>query len=188
MRRAAKFGKGSLRWFSDEAPALSLVLVMALCGTLGWTIFARQVIGSHWFPGQELPGWAPWLFALALVTSGLTSTLLYELRGNKGLFLAVVFIAVLPLLVGSVMATASPTLATAAVWITAASPLLTPANAVAIALPDTLGNADALHLAGPRAFAFWQGIMVIVTVWLLIVHRREGRARKVAASVAPGPA
>ena len=187
VRRAAKFGKRSVRWFSDESPAVSLVLVMALCGTVGWTIFARQVIGSHWFPGQELPGWAPWLFGLVLVTSGLTSTLLYELRGNKGLFLAAIFIGVLPLLVGSVMATASDKLAPAAVWITAASPLVAPANAVAIALPDTLGNAEALHLAGPRAFAFWQGIMVIVTLWLLMVHRKEGRARKLAAAMAPEP-
>ena len=187
VRRAAKFGKRSLRWYSDEAPAISMVLVMALCGTVGWTIFARQVIGSHWFPGQELPGWTPWLFALVLVTSGLTSTLLYELRGNKGLFLAAIFIAVLPLLVGSVMATASSQLAPAAVWITAASPLVAPANAVAIALPDTLGDAEALHLAGPRAFAFWQGIMAIVTVWLLMVHRKEGRARKLAATLAPEP-
>ena len=42
-------------------------------------------------------------------------------------------------------------------------------------------------MAGPRAFAFWQGIMVIVTVWLLIVHRKEGRARKLAAAMAPEP-
>ena len=113
VRRAAKFGRRSVRWYADESPAISLALVMALCGTVGWTIFARQVIGAHWFPGQELPGWAPCLFALVLVTSGLTSTLLYELRGNKGLFLAAIFIGVLPLLVGSVMATASNTLAPA---------------------------------------------------------------------------
>jgi hypothetical protein len=176
-RRLTKFGGKRIPRWGDEASAVLAVTIMAAVGATSWTIFAQRVMGSHWFPGQVMPSWTPWLFGLVLLTTGLCSVLLYELRGAKGLFLGVVFAAVAPILVGSVMATGSKDLATASIWISASSPILAPANAVAAVIPDGIGSQQALRLAAPRAFAFWQGLMLITTVWLLTVHHRERRQR-----------
>ncbi len=184
MRRAARFGRRGVPSFADESSAVRFVIIMAVAGASGWTIFAQRVIGSHWFPGQELPVWTPLVFALVLLTAGLCCTLLYELRGAKGLFLGVIFAGVVPILAGVVMVAASSKLSAASVWITAASPLLTPANAVATVLPDGLGDQQSMRLAGPRAFVFWQGLMLIITLWLLGKHRVERRTMHAAAAAA----
>ncbi len=177
-RRLAKLGAHRVSRLGDEASAVWFVAIMAIVGAAGWNMFAQKVIGSHWFPGQFLPAWTPWVFGLVLLTAGLTSVLLYELKGAKGLFLAVIFAGVVPILVSSVMAMADKNLSVASVWITSASPLLAPTNAVSTVIPDGLGDHGAIHLAGPRAFAFWQGMLTILTVWLLVLHRQERRSRQ----------
>ena len=182
VRRAARFGWRRIPLFADESSSTLFVIIMAIAGAAGWTIFAQRVISSHWFPGQELPVWTPLVFTMVLLTAGLCCSLLYELRGVKGLFLGMVFAVVVPILAGVVMVAASSDLSAPAVWITAASPLLAPANAVASVLPDGLGDQQSMRLAGPRAFAFWQGLMLISTIWLLSKHRAERRARRAAAT------
>jgi hypothetical protein len=179
LRRTAKLNRRRIPFFADESPAIPFVIVMAITGAAGWTIFADRVIGSHWFPGQVLPAWTPFLFGLVLLTTGLCCVLIYELRGAKGLFLATIFAGVVPLMAGAVMAAASNDLSTASVWITSASPILAPANAVTAVLPDALGDQHAIRLAAPRAFAFWQGLMLISAVWLLVKHRATRKTRDV---------
>jgi hypothetical protein len=176
-RRLSKLGAHRVPRFGDERSAVWFVAIMAIVGAVGWNMFAQKVIGSHWFPGQVLPTWTPWIFGLVLLTSGLTCVLLYELKGAKGLFLATIFGGIVPILVSSVMAMADKNLSTASVWISSASPLLAPANAVTTITPDGLGHQAALRLAAPRAFAFWQGLMVLVTVWLLMAHHKARRAK-----------
>jgi hypothetical protein len=176
-RRAARVNRLRSPLFSDESPSIPFVIVMALTGAAGWTIFAQRVIGSHWFPGQELPVWAPLsFFGLVLLTTGLCNALLYELRGTKGIFLGFIFAGVVPILAGAVIVAANTDLSAASVWITSASPFLAPANAVTTLLPDGLGDQQAMRLAGPRAFIFWQGLLLITAAWLLIRHRAERRA------------
>lgn len=182
MRRAARLGRSRIPLFADESASLPFVVVMAVAGAVGWTVFAQSVIGSHWFPGQVLPVWTPVVFGLALLTTGACCALLYELRGPKGLFLGIIFAGVVPILAGVVMVAASSDLSTASIWVTGASPLLAPANAVASVLPDGLGDQQAIRLAGPRAFVFWQGLMLIAAVWLFCKHRAECKARYAAAA------
>ncbi len=176
-RRAARFSLQRIPFFSDEATSLVFVTIMSIAGGIGWNIFAQRVIGSHWFPGQQLPVWTPVAFGLVILTASLCSALIYELRGVKGLFLAAIFIGIVPILTGSVMGAANAQLSTLSIWVTTASPLAAPVNAVTTALPDGIGNSSSFSLAGPRAFIFWQGLMVIATCWLLLVHRAERKLR-----------
>ncbi|HWB05078.1 MAG TPA: hypothetical protein VG796_18755 [Verrucomicrobiales bacterium] len=176
-RRAVKLGRRGPSLIADEAPSLLFVTIMALAGGAGWTIFANQLIGSHWFPGQVLPAWTPVAFATVLLTAGLGAVLVYELWGIKGVFLSAVFIGVVPILVGTILAASASQLSTASVWITGASPLMAPSNAVATVLPDGLGIHDPLRLAAPRAFLFWQVVMVFAVIWMFAKHRALHRAR-----------
>lgn len=82
------------------------------------------------------------------------------------------------------MAAASSGLSTASVWVSAASPLVAPTNAVSYVLPDGLCDQLAIRLAGPRAFAFWQGLLVIFAAWLFNKHRIERKAWSAAAAAA----
>jgi hypothetical protein len=181
-RRAVKLGRLRSARVSDEHPALLYVTLMAIIGAAGWTIFAHLLIGSHWFPGQVLPGWTPVAFAFVLLTAGLCCVLAYELWGSKGLFLGVIFAGVVPLLTGAIMSAAAGGLSTASVWITGASPLVAPSNAVATVIPDGIGSHDAMQLAGPRALAFWQVLMVVAAAWMLAKHRAVHRGRNLAAA------
>ncbi len=176
-RRLVKWGAHRVSRLGDETSAVGFVAIMAIVGAAGWNIFAQKVIGSHWFPGQFLPAWTPWVFGLVLLTAGLISVLLYELKGAKGLFLGIIFAGVVPILVSSVMAMGDKNLSVASIWITSASPLLAPTNAVNTVIPDGLGDNGAILLAGPRAFAFWQGLLTIITVWLLVLHRKARRCK-----------
>ncbi|HEX2751389.1 MAG TPA: hypothetical protein VHM91_25490, partial [Verrucomicrobiales bacterium] len=183
-RRAVKLGRRRSDLLSDESPSLLFVTVMAVTGAAGWTIFAHLLIGSHWFPGQVLPAWTPLVFGLVLLTASLCCVLAYELWGVKGVFLSLVFAGIVPILTGVIMASAASSLSTASVWITGASPLMAPSNAVATVLPDGLGEQHALRLAGPRVFAFWQGLMVIAAMWLFAKHRARHVARFQTAGIA----
>jgi hypothetical protein len=191
LRRALRITAGKVPFFSDEAGALPFAVVMALAGAAGWWVFAQRITGSHWFPGVELPGWTPLAFASVMLTASLLSVLLYELRGTKGLFLAMVFGGVVPLLAGAVMVAAGRDVSAASVWVISLSPLVAPANAVAAALPAAdfdVSDAGAMRLAGPRAFVFWQGVMLLAVFWLWVRHRVERRAGRAEAMVlAPGP-
>jgi hypothetical protein len=97
--------------------------------------------------------------------------LAFELWGVKGLFLMATFGGAVPILAGVIIATAAGGMSTVSVWIISASPVMAPSNAVATAISDGIGNLDALRLAGPRAFLFWQGLMVITVLWLFNKHR-----------------
>lgn len=177
LRRAQRLSSQRIPRFSDEAPSLPFVCFMSLAAAAGWTLFARGVIESHWFPGQFLPSWTPFVFGLVILTTSVCGALLYELRGAKGIFLALILAGVLPVLIGSVMAAAAREFSVASVWITSASPFMAPANAVTTALPDAIGNHTPMQVAGPRAFIFWQGLMVLAAIWLWRKHRAESHRR-----------
>ena len=185
LRRAFRLSGRRIPLFSDEAPSLPFVIFMALAAAAGWTLFARGVIGSHWFPGQALPAWAPAAFGLVILTTSVCGALLYELRGAKAVFLAFIVVGVVPVLTGSVMAAAARDFSVASVWITSASPFMAPANAVTTALPDALGDHTPMQLAGPRAFIFWQGLMLIAALWLWRKQRAEAKTRAPRATSEP---
>jgi hypothetical protein len=184
LRRASKANR-RIPFFSDEASALPFTVVMALAGAAGWTIFAQKLVGSHWFPGQSLPPSTPFIFAAVLLSTSLCAVLLYELRGAKGLFLAGIFAGIVPLLAGTILIAANRDLSASAVWVTALSPLSTPTNAVATLLPDATFRHTGVQLAAPRAFLFWQALLILATLWLWSKHRTESKARR--ATTTPNP-
>lgn len=190
-RRARKLGQSSLAPMSDPATAFGWVAVMALLGAGGWFIFARAVVESRWFPGLEVPLLpAAGAFALVFLAGGLGFHALLEGRGARATVLAVVFVGVVPVLVGAVIATISDRLGAAAAWLIAVSPASGPVFAGASVLPVAELPA-VLARAVPRAFWFWQGVALLVAVWLVDGLRRTRRARRLATmeeqAPPPGP-
>ena len=183
-RRAVKLGRRRSPLIGDDSPSLLFVAIMAVTGAIGWTIFADLLISSRWFPGQALPSFTPIVFGVVLLTASLCCVLAYQLWGARGIFLGVIFVGVVPVLTGVIVAAAASDLSTASVWISSASPFTAPSSASAVVIPDGVGHRDALRLAGPRAFAFWQGIMVIAAAWMISKHRALHRARHLAARAA----
>lgn len=174
-RRARKQEKSSLPPLSDSATAFGFVGVMALAGAGGWFIFTREVIESRWFPGHQvpLPVWG--FFTIAMVSSGLGFHALLEAKGGKIVGLAVIFVGVVPLMVGAILCVSSDRLLPAASWLIGISPASVPIYAAATLLSITELPAN-IARAVPRAFYFWQAVSVLVTLWLIFRLRITRKA------------
>lgn len=180
LQRMRKLGWKRLPPVSDPASAVGPVLLMALTGAVGWTIFARELIGSSWFPGHGLSAWTGAVFALVLLGGGLLVQSILEGWGGRRLFLAGAFGAVAPLMIGGVVSGINNQMLTPATWIAGISPLSWPAYAVATHVPALDWPRDVAR-ALPRSFGFW-----LLLTWLIIFqlqHRlfRIRRQRRAAA-------
>ena len=167
-RRVRKLGKTRLLPWSDPATGVPWVLAMACLGTWGWHSFAGALLGSRWFPGYDLAPWSVGAFALVMFTAGLGFQALLEGKGKKATGLAVIFGGVVPVMVGTVVAVSSgERLMALAVWLIGICPAGWPIYASAVLLP-TDDMPWELQRAVPRAFWFWQGVAVLVVLWLLV--------------------
>ena len=173
-RRARKQEKSSLPLLSDAATAFGFILVMALAGAGGWFIFTRAVIESRWFLGHEVPLQVWGFFTLAMVSSGLGFHALLEAKGGKVVGLAVIFVGIVPLMLGAILSVSSNRLLPAASWLIAISPASVPVYASATLLSITELPAN-IARAVPRAFYFWQAVSVLVTLWLIFRLRTTRR-------------
>ena len=100
---------------------------------------------------------------------------LLECRGRRAVGLAVIFIAVLPIMLGTILAAVSDRFVVASCWLIGISPGAAPMYASSV----TLGLADLpldLARALPRAFWFWQILGALVALRLLLELRRSRRA------------
>ena len=174
-RRARKQGESSLPVLSDSATAFGFVLVMALAGAGGWFIFTRAVIESRWFPGHEVPLQVWGFYAIAMVSSGLGFHALLEAKGGKVVGLAVIFVGVVPLMLGAILSVSSDRLQPAASWLIGISPASVPIYASTTLLSITELPAN-IARAVPRAFYFWQAVSVLVTLWLIFRLRIARKA------------
>ena len=174
-RRARKQGESSLPVLSDSATAFGFVLVMALAGAGGWFIFTRAVIESRWFPGHEVPLQVWGFFTIAMVSSGLGFHALLEAKGGKVVGLAVIFVGVVPLMLGAILSVSSDRLLPAASWLIGISPASVPIYASTTLLSITELPAN-IARAVPRAFYFWQAVSVLVTLWLIFRLRIARKA------------
>jgi len=188
-RRARKQGASGLPWFSDAATGFWAVALMALAGALGWFVFTRAVVESRWFPGHEVPAQIGGYFAAVLLTVGLGFQTLSESRGARATGLAVIFLGVVPLMVGAVLGALGERFATAAAWIVGLSPISLPIYAT-----GSLLSLAELPLpvarAVPRAFHFWLLADVSAVGWLtwhLWTSRRTMAAEVLRAPLAPPP-
>jgi hypothetical protein len=171
-RRANKGGRQRLPLRSDESNSTGFALLMATVGGAGWFIFSHMIVESRWYPGHFAPTSLLGYFVLAVVTCTLLHQLLLEAKGARMLFLAAVFILVLPLMVACILIGISSRMFPLAVWIGGISPLSLPV----LCIGKHLSIADLpllLDRAVPGAYLFWQTVHLIAVVWLVKILRKS---------------
>ncbi len=173
-RRARKQGRTSLPALADAATAFGWVIVMALAGAVGWYIFTRSLVESRWFPGHEVPLPVLGYFTLIMLSGGLGFHALLESKGGRTVGLAVIFVGIVPLMIGAVFSASSNRLIPAASWLFGISPASAPVYAVATLLSINELPAN-LARSVPRAFYFWQAVSVLTSIWLVAQLRRTRR-------------
>lgn len=185
-RRTRKEGRSSLPVRSDAATSSPWVMIMALAGAGGWYIFTHALVESRWFPGHEVPVSVLGIFALVMFSSAVGFQSLLEAKGGRTLGLAVIFIGVVPLMIGAVLSTTSPRLIPAASWLFGISPASGPVYAAAtqLSLNELPAN---LSKAVPRAFYFWQAVSFLTSFWLVVQLRAARKSIAGSADVQPPP-
>ena len=180
-RRARKLGSRRLSIISDPATAFPWVLAMALIGAGAWFYFTRALIESRWFPGHEMATVTLGAFLLVMLVGALGFHALVEGWDSRTITLSVIFVGVVPIMVGVVAAaTGRTSLYAAACWLIGISPAAGPVYAAGVAVPTT-GIPLELVRALPRAFWFWQGIGAVAAIWLIA---RLWKSRKAIAAKA----
>lgn len=175
VRRMRKLGWAHLPRFSDPAGSFWFVVLMAVIGAVGWTLFARGLVESPWFPGTVFPAQGGWTFALVLLSSGLGFQAMLEARGGKWPFLFGIFIGVVPAMVGAVLATAQNPFVKASVWLAGVSPFTAPFFAAQTLIPVTIPLDVGKTI--PQAFWFWQAVNVFVVAALIVQLWRVRKQR-----------
>lgn len=178
LRRGRKMGWKRIPRLSDPASSTVMVALMAVAGAVGWTIFAQQLMGSHWFVGHQLAGYAGATFALILLGAGLASQAILEAWGGQKFFLAVIFAAVLPVMAGGIIGSVNNRSLTPGTWLAGISPVSAPAYAAASLVSTDHVLPREVARAIPRAFWFWQGVTGLTTLWLLLRLRQIRQARR----------
>jgi hypothetical protein len=173
-RRARKLGMASLAASSDAATSTVHTMVMALAGAAGWYWFTHELVGSRWFPGQELPLSVFCYFAVMMLACGLMFQALLEKSGGRAIGLAGILFGVVPIMAGMVLGVISDPLIPAGVWLTGISPASMPFYAAGSLLPIAELPTEAAR-AMPRAFQFWLVVSTITAVWLLLRLRQSRR-------------
>jgi hypothetical protein len=178
-RRARKQGDTSLSFFSDAATGCWAAIVMALAGAGGWFLFTRGLVESRWFPGHEVPVGVLGLFAAVLLSAGVGYQALLEAKGGRHVTLTAIFVGVVPIMIGAVMAV-SENLAPVAVWLIGMSPLSLPVYASS-SLLSLAELPEGLARAMPRAFQFWLFVAILSCCWLVknLWAARRAMARRV---------
>ncbi len=186
-RRARKQGADSLPRLADAATSFWFVLVMAIAGACGWFIFTRGLVESRWFPGHDMPLKTLAYFIAVMLAGGVGFQTLLEAKGGRVIGLAIIFIGVVPIMCGVVLASISDRMIPLASWLNGISPVslavYAPATLLSIAeIPQNAARAI------PRAFYFWLLVSTLVTCWLTLrlwAFRRE-MARNVLSAPADG--
>ena len=170
-RRARKLDMNSLPVTSDAATSTGHTIFMAMAGAAGWFWFSRELVGSRWFSGQEVPLSVFGYFAVMMLACGLVFQALLEKSGGRTLALALILGGAAPVMAGMVLGVSSERLIPAAVWLTGISPASMPFYAAGSLLPIAELPAAAAR-AMPRAFLFWLVVYAITAVWLLVRLRQ----------------
>ncbi len=186
-RRARKQGDTSLSFFSDAATGFWAAIVMGIAGAGGWFLFTRGLVESRWFPGHEVPVGVFGLFAAVLLSAGVGYQALLEAKGGRYVTLTAIFVGVVPVMIGAVMAV-SENLAPVAVWLIGMSPLSLPVYASS-SLLSLAELPEGLARAMPRAFQFWLFVAILSCCWLVknLWAARRAMARKVLDAPAADP-
>ena len=126
-RRTRKLGRRQMMPMSDPATGFWAVLLMVVIGALGWIVFTRAVVESHWF-NQPMPTVAMLAMGLTFVTCGFGFHGLLEGRGGKLVGLTVILLGVAPIMLGTVLGAANDRFVALSAWLFAMSPVSGPAD------------------------------------------------------------
>ncbi len=176
-RRARKEGRRSLPLLSDAATAIGWVAIMAIAGGIGWFIFTRALVESRWFPGHAVPLSLLGIFTLILLSGGLMFHTILEAKGGKILGLCCIFVGIVPPMIGTILIVTDKRLASTAVWLYGISPISAPIYAAGSQLSLSELQPE-LERSVPLAFYFWQGVSVLVVIWLIaeLIKSRKAMA------------
>lgn len=164
-RRARKQGQSQLSALSDPSTATPWVIAMAGIGTIGWTIFARELISSRWFPEYVLSPTTPLYLGLVLFAGGLILQGLLEWKGRKVAGLSLLLGGILPVMIGIVSAANSDDLIVPSVWLIGIFPGSWPVYASQMIVPSDAVPLDVARSI-PLAFQFWVGVALLLALWI----------------------
>ena len=187
-RRARKQGASSLPRLSDASTAFWAVLVMAIAGAAGWFLFTRALVESRWFPGHEVPLLTFGYFAAVMLAGGVGFQALLEAKGGRVIGLVTIFVGIVPVMAGVVLAAISDRMIPLASWLNGISPVSLPVYAAGTLLSIAEIPEQAAR-AIPRAFYFWLLVSTLVMLWLTVRlwSTRRAIAKSVLAAPADGP-
>jgi hypothetical protein len=180
-RRARKQGRTSLPVLADESNSTLWVLLMTVIGGVGWFLFAHMIIESRWYPGHFAPPEAGGWLLLAIITCGMLHHLVLEAKGPRVLFLAVIFIAIVPLMLAAIMMGTSDRLQPLAIWIGGISPLSLPVL-TALRHLSISEMPWMIERAVPAIWLFWQSVHGLML--LLLTHSLHKTRKRVKANCA----
>jgi hypothetical protein len=173
-RRTRKLGRRRMVPTSDPATGFWAVCLMAVIGAAGWFVFTRAVVESHWF-GQTMPKETMLAMGLTFATCGFGFHGLLEGRGGKVMTLTVILLGVAPIMLGTVLGAANDRFVAVSAWLFAMSPVSGPLFAPGATLPMADLPEEAFK-AVPRAFWFFQFVMLLAALWLAIDLWKRRRA------------
>ncbi|MEJ6728523.1 MAG: hypothetical protein QNK83_05080 [Akkermansiaceae bacterium] len=168
-RRARKLGRDELSPLSDPATATPWVLAMVAIGSVGWFIFARDLVNSRWFPEFVLSPSTPIALTMVLFTGGILVQAILETKGRKFTALFILLGGVLPLMLGMIVGMKDELLP-ASVWLIGVSPASWAMYASQVAVPIDDMPRDVVR-GIPLAFWFWQGLALLLCFWMLNLLR-----------------
>lgn len=168
-RRARKLGRDELSPLSDPATATPWVLAMVAIGSVGWFIFARDLVNSRWFPEFVLSPSTPIALTMVLFTGGILVQTILETKGRKFTALFILLGGVLPLMLGMIVGMKDELLP-ASVWLIGVSPASWAMYASQVAVPIDDMPRDVVR-GIPLAFWFWQGLALLLCFWMLNLLR-----------------
>ena len=181
-RRARNQGLDRLPPGSDSASGRLATLLMALGGAVGWFIFTRQLLESRWFPGHHA-GWEVLtVYTLILMAVCGSFQALLDTRGGRAVAIATLFIGVLPVLVGAIVASIGDRYLHPGVWIAGLSPVSLPLSAPVALLSIT--DSEVLPVLSIRGVARFGWV-----AWTLVcadLLRRQFRHRSGLRTRIPG--
>ena len=180
LRRAAKLGRSRAPFFSDEASAFPVVLVLVAAGTAAWAWFTLSVFRSQWF--QKDPGTITFaLFFAVLAPAALGIHALKESRDGNRPFFAVVFLGVVPLLAAAIILASGRSTTTAATTVAGASPFALAVYAIEQIAPlhdFQNGERSLFHTVSGRAFVIWSTFYSAAAIMLMVSLRRHWKRKK----------
>ena len=188
-RKARKHDQQKISMLGDAAPATMFVAIMSILAALGWHIFTCELIESRWYPGHRVGMEMLGIYTIVMLATGLGFQTLLQWKGGRALGLAVIFIGVIPIMAGSVMATISDKFLHVSSWITSMSPLSLPVSAPMSLL--SINDVEKLPQQSiSAAFKFWLLVWSIAAIWLACKARganHELRVRVFAEGDGDGP-